>query len=889
MNPRAPRRARLVVAATLPTLVVAALALTALSPAPSTPASAADSPAAGGRFFERTATYPVFLNRPAGEDPATTTVAEISAATPDGTTLVYTDGPASRVGFLDITDPGAPVGAGTYSLARTGDAKAEPTAVAITGDYLIVVVDTSRSFTDTSGRADVIRISDRSLAASIPLGGQPDSIALSKDGAYAAVAIENERHESVNGADLPQLPAGFLQVLTLRGQPSSWAAAPVSFTNSDGTALASFTAAGIDTPQDPEPEYVSINEAGKVAVSLQENNAIVVVDVATGAIERVFSAGSASVEGVDTTRNGLFDPTSSITQVREPDAVAWVGPDLLATANEGDWKGGSRGWTVFRASTGAVVWDAGSSFEQLAVRHGLFNDARAASKGVEPEGLAFSVVGGTPYAFVGSERANFVAVYDMTDPTRPAFTQILPTTNGPEGILPIPGTDLLAVSSETDNAAVSVRASVSLFELGASTAFFPSIVAADLPGATPAQPIGWGALGALSASPTDPTTVYAASDAAYRTGRIYTVDVAATPARITGVTQVQEGGTTPPIDIEGLAARPAGGFWLAAEGATGPANQLVRVDAAGVVQERVDLPTEVSSKVRNWGLEGVTLAKGTTNETLYVALQRPLWTTTTGPLVPAEGNVTRIGRYDTVTRSWTWFAYPLATTSTDQDWIGVSEVVALDTDTLAVIERDKLNGPAAAIKRIHTVDVPAATGALTPLTKRLARNLLPDLRATNGWTQEKVEGLTVAADGRAYAVTDNDGLANATGETLFLRLGDLFGLVAAPGGPPAPPPPAPSPTPGATATRTILTAPGRVRAGGRIQVRVRVVGARNGTVRVVTSSGVRRTLALTDGRARTTLRPRKAGVLVIGARFTPTPTAAASVSRFRTVVVGPRR
>jgi hypothetical protein len=28
------------------------------------------------------------------------------------------------------------------------------------------------------------------------------------------------------------------------------------------------------------------------------------------------------------------------------------------------------------------------------------------------------------------------------------------------------------------------------------------------------------------------------------------------------------------------------------------------------------------------------------------------------------------------------------------------------------------------------------------------------------------------ADGQVYAVTDNDGLDGATGETLFLRLGD---------------------------------------------------------------------------------------------------------------------
>ena len=68
---------------------------------------------------------------------------------------------------------------------------------------------------------------------------------------------------------------------------------------------------------------------------------------------------------------------------------------------------------------------------------------------------------------------------------------------------------------------------------------------------------------------------------------------------------------------------------------------------------------------------------------------------------------------------------------------------------------------------------------LTPLTKTLSCDLLPDQRAGNGWVQEKVEGLAVGGDRRVYAVTDNDGVEDATGETLFLRLGSarrVFGM-----------------------------------------------------------------------------------------------------------------
>ena len=62
-------------------------------------------------------------------------------------------------------------------------------------------------------------------------------------------------------------------------------------------------------------------------------------------------------------------------------------------------------------------------------------------------------------------------------------------------------------------------------------------------------------------------------------------------------------------------------------------------------------------------------------------------------------------------------------------------------------------------------------GELPLLDKSLAIDVLPELQAVNGWTQEKLEGLTIGADGQVYAVTDNDGLKDATGETVFLRLG----------------------------------------------------------------------------------------------------------------------
>jgi hypothetical protein len=72
--------------------------------------------------------------------------------------------------------------------------------------------------------------------------------------------------------------------------------------------------------------------------------------------------------------------------------------------------------------------------------------------------------------------------------------------------------------------------------------------------------------------------------------------------------------------------------------------------------------------------------------------------------------------------------------------------------------------------------VPQEQGSVTPfpvLTKTLTIDMLPVMRATNGWTLDKLEGFAIAQDGMAYAVTDNDGLDEATDETQFFRLGRL--------------------------------------------------------------------------------------------------------------------
>ena len=58
---------------------------------------------------------------------------------------------------------------------------------------------------------------------------------------------------------------------------------------------------------DPEPEYVDINSKNEIAVTLQENNHIVLINGNDGKIIGNFSAGTVDLAGIDTKSDGAID------------------------------------------------------------------------------------------------------------------------------------------------------------------------------------------------------------------------------------------------------------------------------------------------------------------------------------------------------------------------------------------------------------------------------------------------------------------------------------------------------------------------------------------------------------------------------------------------------
>ena len=749
-------------------------------------ASSAPTARNGGKHFNRVSTFPVCSQVGASCESDTETAAEIVAASEDGMTLVYTNSPRKEIGFVDITDPSSPAALGRLAMGG------EPTSVTVLGPNALVAVKTSPDgeYVNTSGQLVVVDIATRAIVTRIELGGQPDSIARSKDGRYVAVVVENERNEDLGSGAPPQLPAGNLVIIDSTGAPATWKKRTV-----DLTGLASLF------PADPEPEYVAINDRNVAVVTLQENNHIVLVDLPSGNVTKHFSAGSVTLEKVDLIDSPRpnqvsFTQTQS-NRSREPDGVAWVSSTRFATANEGDLAGGSRGFTVFDVD-GTVVHDSGNTLEHLMARIGHYNDKRSDAKGNEPENVAFGRYAGTDYLFVASERSSVVVVYDMSRGGAPAYKQVLPAALGPEGLLTIPSRNLLVVASEVDSREDLVRSSLNVYRYETAKPAYPTIESVDRADGTP---IPWGALSGLAAARTG-QTVYAVDDSFFRGNRIFEIDTQKKPARLSREIRITDpfgkiaalAGVLPDaadanafddtdlaamvnadgsvnIDPEGIALAGSGGFWIASEGSgtvgesarpVRTENLVFKVSDTGVIEDIVRLPGAVNAKQVRFGFEGITESDGR----LVVAFQRA-WTGEAQP---------RIGIYDLSTKAWRFVFYPLeAVASPAGGWVGLSDITALGNDRYLVVERDNQYGPDARIKRLYRFDLAGVADGAT-VTKSLVRDLMPDLLAPKGAVYEKIEGLAVAVTGNVLIVNDNDGVDDGanSGETQLIDLGRIL-------------------------------------------------------------------------------------------------------------------
>ena len=722
--------------------------------------------------FYRIGNYPILDNLAAGESIDEETVCEIVAASEDGMTLIYTDSEMERLGFVDITDPADPHGMGFVQLPG------EPTAVSVSGDYALCAINTSANFVDTSGDLLVVDIASQTIVRTMPLGGQPDSVAVSPDGQFCAIAIENERDEDdpATGGAPPQLPAGYLVIIDLIGHdPNNWTLRTV-----DLTGIADLY------PEDPEPEFVDISALNICAVTLQENNHIVLVELHSGAVVWDFSCGTVDLVDIDTNENGLIEQNTSLTAVpREPDAVTWISPFTLATADEGDLDGGSRGFTVW-SIFGRTEIETGNFLEHMTAALGHYPEERSENKGNEPEGVEYASYGGFDFLFVGSERAGVVSAYLLDRSSASGLGlgmelwDVMPAGVGPEGLLAIPARDLFIVANEKDDRGDKLRASLMIYEYGfadADSALYPQFGDATWDPATGGAPLASiGALSGMTASPFAPggdEAVFGVHDSFYGRSSVYfggpffqnnvsvvyglggVWPIEDTNGRLENALQrvkfalpntpefqigdiINADGTVN-LDLEGIGATVDGSgdpvFYVVSEG-TG--------NLSGGVSDPNDRPFERPNVILELKIASTPLGGGgggPINATLeitrviglpFALLAEQLRFGLEGVCVGNDGALyvcfqrawqgfgdpadrARIGRFDLSTGQWGFAYYPLeAPASANGGWVGLSEIANVGDGRLAVIERDNQGNVDAAIKRIYSFDPASVTFTADP-------------------------------------------------------------------------------------------------------------------------------------------------------------------------------
>jgi 2',3'-cyclic-nucleotide 2'-phosphodiesterase / 3'-nucleotidase / 5'-nucleotidase len=292
--------------------------------------------------------------------------AEIVAHDPLTQRLYVVNAQAASLDVLSIRNPDRPRKVTTISLLPFGGVA---NSVAVHDGVVAVAVEA----TPKTSPGKVVFFDSRLKALSaVTVGALPDMVIFSHKGGYVLVANEGEPNtyndfgSLTNGPSID--PEGSVSIINMGGGAGSLTQADVStatFTAYNGQEPA-LRAAGIrifgpnaTAAQDIEPEYITVSADDTTAwVTLQENNAIAVIDIASATVASLIPLGlkdhSLAGNAFDASdRDGASNgPAINIANwpvkgMYLPDAITsfQIGTEtFLVTANEGD----ARDWPGFR-------------------------------------------------------------------------------------------------------------------------------------------------------------------------------------------------------------------------------------------------------------------------------------------------------------------------------------------------------------------------------------------------------------------------------------------------------------------------------------------------------------------------------------------------------------
>ncbi|MBK7375354.1 MAG: choice-of-anchor I family protein [Chitinophagaceae bacterium] len=444
--------------------------------------------------------------------------AEITTFDPQTKRLfAVNNGTVNKIDVIDIVNPASITLVHSINLGTYGG---YVNSVDVSNGKLAAAIESATK--QNNGKVVVFNTTTYAEEKVITVGALPDMVVYSPDGKYILSANEGE-------PDAPYTndPEGSVSIISVENNYSVTTLNFASFAP-QLTALKTkgfrVFGPGNDIAKDVEPEYISVSSDSRTAwVTLQENNAIAVIDIATKTITKILPLGfkdyNVAAHAIDPSdkEGGInFNPWK-VYGTYMPDAVAslnYNGIPYLFTANEGDAREytgfselkrvkdialdatafpdavtlkqdiqlgrlnitttlgdtdgdgdfdalygfGARSFSVWNGNTGDLVYDSRNELDVKAKDLGIYDDNRSDDKGTEPEAITLGKVGTKTIAFVGMERADAIAVYDVTNPTAPVFIKMFATGDAPEGVLFIPASkspiqqSLVVVSSENDGA-----------------------------------------------------------------------------------------------------------------------------------------------------------------------------------------------------------------------------------------------------------------------------------------------------------------------------------------------------------------------------------------------------------------------------------------------------
>jgi len=279
--------------------------------------------------------------------------AEIAAHHPGSQRLFVVNAQANTVDVLDISNPATPTLITTIEAADFGGAA---NSVAVSGDLVAVAVEAAPK--QQPGKVLFLDPNTLAVISSVNVGALPDMVTFTPDGKYVLTANEGEPD-----ANYLVDPEGSVSIIDVSGSAAGLTQANVrtagfaAFNNLNrakafGQEKIRIFGPGASVAQDLEPEYIAVSPDSKTAwVTLQEGNAIGIIDIASATIKELRGLGA---KNHDRGNNGFgssnaLDPSDRdnaiaianwpVRGLYMPDSIATFqsgGQTYLVMANEGD-------------------------------------------------------------------------------------------------------------------------------------------------------------------------------------------------------------------------------------------------------------------------------------------------------------------------------------------------------------------------------------------------------------------------------------------------------------------------------------------------------------------------------------------------------------------------